>query len=111
MGYCELCGKEDDLHKSLVEGVVLKVCSNCSGFGRIIEEKKMQYTKITNIYEVEDNIVENFGNLIKSAREKRSMTQKELADKIKERESMISKIEKNELKPDVNTARKFEKFI
>lgn len=111
MGGCELCGKESSLNKAQVEDVTLRVCNNCLVFGKILEEKKIQQYKIAKVYLIEDDVVENCGNLIKNAREKKGITQKELADNIKERESLISKIEKNEFKPNISTAKKFEKFF
>ena len=53
-------------------------------------------------------INENYPNLIKNKREKLGLKQEELAIKLAERESLIRKIERGEIKPSLKLARKLE---
>lgn len=56
-------------------------------------------------------IVDDYADLIKEAREKLSWTQEDLAKKILERKNVLSNIERGELMPDIKTARKLEKLL
>ena len=38
MGNCETCGSEGNLVLSLIEGVELKVCKQCSSFGQKVKK-------------------------------------------------------------------------
>ena len=57
------------------------------------------------------DIVEDYAELIKNKREEMQMTQDDLAKKIFERKNVLSNIERGELLPDINTARKLEKVL
>lgn len=57
------------------------------------------------------DIVDDYAELIKDAREKLSWTQEDLAKKILERKNVLSNIERGELMPDIKTARKLEKLL
>jgi len=109
--YCEMCGKESELIKTTVENVTLKLCESCSRYGKTIEEKIINKTKVLKLQESQENLIEGYGNIIKSAREKQKLTQEELALKIKEKLSLISKIERGEIKPMIETARRIEKQL
>ena len=56
-------------------------------------------------------IVPEFSDLIKSARAKIGISQDEMADKIKEKRTVISAIERGSIKPDIKTARKLESLL
>ncbi|MBS3150218.1 TIGR00270 family protein [Candidatus Woesearchaeota archaeon] len=116
MGSCEICGrKSDNLIKAIVEGVMIGVCSECSKYGKVvairkplIEPRRSISIKTNDSYE---SIVENYANLVKTAREKKGMKQDELAKTLAEKESVIQKIEGGNLRPQINLARKLEKFF
>lgn len=112
MSSCELCGKKRELVVAYVEGVRLRVCSDCGKYGNVIEED-IKKPEIKQVFkkEVVEIIVEDYSNIIKNAREKKNLNQKDLALKLKERESLISKIEHGGLKPDIELAKKLEKFF
>ena len=113
-----------------IDGAQLWVCGDCNptGEGRIYKREKTNFVKKdfkhktfdkkTNKirqkfdekfkrYEKEDGfdlanyeLVENFGDKIKKAREDKKLTLKEFANKLKESESYLQKIEQNKLKPN-----------
>jgi len=116
---CEICGKETELYEAIIEGSKLDVCNNCSSFGQVIgkkkiaEEKKEKKTIISAqaFPEEKEIIVEDYANIIKTAREKKKLTQEELAKAIAEKESIIHKIESGQAMPQMKTIKKFEQFL
>lgn len=131
----------DKLIKVRISGAILNVCPNCAKFGEPVEEKKFNNIsenitikfpekkinvvtykkpfkkpvhtkkppKTENVEELD--VVENYSDLIKNKREEMKMTQDDLAKKIFERKNVLSNIERGELLPDLNTARKLEKVL
>ena len=63
--------------------------------------------------EIEDFtfIVDDYAHVIKEGREKKKLTQEELALNIKERHSLIHNIESSGLKPSLELAKKLEKYL
>jgi len=119
---CDLCGKEEELFLTEIEGTKLNVCKGCSKFGKVIKkiekrdnvtyEKKEPITKIaTPDVEIVQLIVPNFNKIIKGKREKLGLKQKELAKIIAEKESVIHKLESGLIEPNLGLVRKLEKFL
>lgn len=113
---CELCGKEAELYKAVIEGTELSVCERCGGFGKVI--KRVQNFSTSSVkkdgikkIEAVEVLVENFSQKIKSAREKLGMTQKDFAKKINERESILHKMETGHFKPTIEAAKRYEKLL
>ncbi|MBS3108454.1 TIGR00270 family protein [Candidatus Woesearchaeota archaeon] len=116
---CELCGRESELYDAIIESIELAVCRDCSRFGKVLgkkevreeeEIKKPAAIKHEDIKE-KDMIVEDYGDIVKKAREKRQMTQEDLAKAIAEKESIIHKIESGQMMPQMKTAKKLEQFL
>ncbi|MBU2639221.1 MAG: TIGR00270 family protein [Nanoarchaeota archaeon] len=113
---CEICGKEGPLFIVKVEGTKMEVCSRCSVFGEVLKEIKNDIVRgITeNKRSKEINISfikKNCSKLIKENREKLGLKQEELANELNLKESIIHKIESGAIEPDMNLARKLEKFF
>ncbi len=124
---CEICGK--NTYKTVyvtLDGAILTVCEDCSKYGDIVEEKSLHEVKPKKkTYESKSNVkakleetVErvfelkpDYFKIIKSEREKRKLTQEELAKLLKEKPSVISKIETGRFEPEENLIRKLEKFF
>ncbi|MCX8146860.1 MAG: multiprotein bridging factor aMBF1 [Candidatus Woesearchaeota archaeon] len=118
MPSCEMCGKEERLLKVEVEGAVLSVCKECAKFGKIISSpvtfiKKEKVTKIVKAQKPEpfEIIVPGYGKLVKKKREELGLKQEELAKKIAEKETLIQKIETEQIEPSIEVARKLERFL
>jgi len=119
MQECEICGKTGNLISSLVEGVTLKVCPGCLRFGRVLETSeefpKIKHQKAKNKKDVfgEETIIiaPNYFKKVKSAREKKGMTQEELGKAISEKESLIHNIEAGKFEPPTEITRKLENFL
>jgi putative transcription factor len=128
---CEMCGKNVTfLRKVTIEGVALEVCSECAKFGveskkdapkevgpkpiiaqRLEErEKRGRPRDVLEKGEKED-LVEDYGARIRSARERAGMTKKDLAMKINERVTILSKIEVNQMRPDEKIIAKLQKEL
>mgnify|MGYP001598680299 CR=1 FL=1 len=115
---CDLCGKiEEIFYRTLIEGVELNVCSDCSKFGNVISPVK-GFTTNENIEENAqpkeekiELIVENYSDIIKRKRELEGLTQKEFAKKINEKEATIHNIETGALTPSLSFAKKLEKAL
>jgi len=129
---CEMCGKNVTFCKKVtIEGVHLEVCSECAKFG--IEAKKSaaepeqkpksvisqrlesreRRSRPRDIYEgsEKEELVEDFAKRIREAREKRGMTQKELAMRLNERVTVLSKIESGNMRPDERLIGKLQKEL
>lgn len=116
--FCEVCGKEQLLIKADVEGSVLSVCKECASFGKIITARQLlnihlvqKKSSYQTVPEITEEIVEDAGEKVKNAREKRSMTQEELARKLAERESIVQKIESGTFSPNLELAKKIERAL
>ena len=110
---CELCGKKVDLVRASVEGTELTVCAPCGKYGRIlkrspVEQKVQQRAKRPEVVEI---VVEDYAQIIRQAREKRGMTQKEFANILTEKESILQKMESDGFRPSISLARKLEKML
>ena len=116
MALCEMCGKESRLVTAEIEGGELKVCSNCAEYGTV---KKREFTSRPRYSGNSSKrnempqfrIVGNFSSLIRSAREKKGMSQEDFAKSLNERESIVAKWEQGVLRPRLGTARRLEKIL
>jgi putative transcription factor len=118
---CDMCGKEGSLVDAIVEGSMLKVCSECSKHGVVVvgqkEEKQEEVREIpvtvepTKQGEEIDVIINNYSQIIKVAREKKGLTQEELAKDIGEKESVIVGVESGNMKPDFKLAGKLNIYL
>ena len=108
---CELCGSKAT-RKAKVEGSILNVCDDCVKFGREIPqiEIKKKDKRIPHLEEMEDVLVADFHKIIRKSREKRKLTQEDLAKKLKEKASVIKRIEEG-WKPSMELIKKLEKFF
>ncbi|MDD5253512.1 MAG: multiprotein bridging factor aMBF1 [Candidatus Nanoarchaeia archaeon] len=118
MGICDMCGRDSELYKVIVEGSVIEVCESCSKYGTVIEapKKKEVIRKIDSLYiDEEDNkgetLAEDFSFRIKKAREKKGLTQERLALALAEKEGTIHRLESGQLKPSDVLLRKLEQFL
>jgi len=57
---------------------------------------------------LKDELLDNYEQIIKDAREAKGWSQEELAKKIKEKESLIKKIERREIVPEDSVRKKLE---
>lgn len=108
MPSCELCGKEtDSTQKTKIEGATLSVCESCSDMGETVSKKsKKKKKRKSSGPRTQKVLVSDYGSRVKEAREEEQISINELADELNEKSSLISKIEKEDLKPDNSLAKK-----
>lgn len=125
---CEVCGKYIESGvKVRVEGSVVMACRDCARVGEPVEEvspgnagakrmhgprkpsRKSESFDIDAAQSVE--LVEEYGSLIKRAREKRDMKQEDLGQLVNEPASFIHRIESERIRPKKELARKLEKKL
>ena len=108
---CEMCGSDtDSVTKVKIEGAVLKVCDSCEDLGTEVKtsskKKRKKKKKISRRRGSEEVLVPDYGERLKNAREDEQLSIKEVSDELNEKESLIKKIEGQELKPDKSLAGK-----
>ncbi|MCL4333719.1 MAG: multiprotein bridging factor aMBF1 [Candidatus Thermoplasmatota archaeon] len=133
---CELCGRVmDRYHEVIIDGVTMKVCHDCAKYGKeinkrpaAVQREPVQHTIQSNNFirvpppplprrksssnvEDSDELIIDFGKAVKKRREEMGLSQEELANKLQEKKNLIAKIEREEIKPDRQTARKIEKIM
>jgi uncharacterized protein (TIGR00270 family) len=119
MTVCEMCGKKGDLFKTEIEGIILNVCVSCSKHGKVLKKpvvfQKTNFKKsgkeLEKSLEKEEFLVFDFGKKIRKKREDLQKTQKEFADLLNEKESIVQKMENGSFEPPLPTARRFEKIL
>jgi putative transcription factor len=124
MSSCEICGIQivDHGERVYVEGNLLTVCKACSKRGKppnnqqIIQRKlPTQPKKIEKPDKItfEDSaiLVKNFSEVIRNSRMSKGLTHEQLGLLIKERASLLRKIESGSLKPDDELTKKLERFF
>lgn len=134
--YCEMCGREIDAKsakKVVIEGSPLIVCPDCySKLSRktvvredsisasmstlkprhLIKASRNRVSASPRITHVESyEIVENYHQLIKNARERLGWSQEILASKVGESVNTIRRIESGKLKPTLELARRLERVL
>ena len=112
---CEMCGREDRLLRTEIEGVEMEVCSGCVSFGIV---KKGFSGDRNNIQrkpfirpEPEAQIIPGFASLLRQARESRRMNQEDFAKFLQEKGSVVAKWELGSLQPSIDTAKKLERIL
>jgi len=130
MGVCELCGKESgETWSTWIEGTQLKLCKDCQKFGdkvkpgakesptKVVIESRLQQRErrmhTRDIYQEEESweLVEDYSKRIREGREARGWKLEELAAKINERATLISKLEASSIKPTDELVSKLEKSL
>jgi putative transcription factor len=107
-----MCGSDTSSStKVKIEGAVLKVCDSCKDLGDEVKtssnKKKRKKKKSSSRKRGSGKVlVPDYGEKLKSAREDEQRSIKEVADELNEKESLIKKIEKQDLKPDKSLAGK-----
>lgn len=114
---CDMCGDRGKLFKVSVEGAELALCKECSKFGKIIgsiEQDEPRFAKKTikeEQPEIISILVEGYSDKIRKKRESLGLSQKQLAERLNEKESVIQKMESGHFNLRIDVARKIEKFL
>jgi len=130
---CEICGAEisGKSHHILIDRAEMNVCDRCKGFGKEVERRgpvtstrrgapqtsdmsmvPVRRARRSDLFDkMKDQLVEDYADVIKNARERKHLTDEELAAKILEKANVIKKVERSELVPDENLIKKLERAL
>ncbi|TFG00423.1 MAG: TIGR00270 family protein [Promethearchaeota archaeon] len=121
---CPICGGIiwGGGEKVLIEGAKIRVCQSCAQHGKKIVTKtrpssrtREKYSKTQKTsrkpkkdYGPKVIIVKDYNQRIRRVREQRNLTQAKFAQRLKEKESLIRRIEAKKTKPTIKLAKKIE---
>ncbi len=121
---CEICGADikGKPIRVVVEGSVLDVCGNCARYGKPADKWTPVSRKISPTERVivthkprrdvfdklRDEIIPDYAQAIKKAREAQGLAIEALASKMMEKATLIRKIEREELIPEDTVRKKLE---
>ena len=125
---CEVCGAEirGEPYYRVIEGGRMTVCGRCAKFSdkewdprkpmaqprRRSAAARTQPRRRTDIEIAESTeLVENYGSLIRRTRQRKGLTVEDFAKKLSEKESVIKKLEKEQLNPTMALIRKVEREL
>jgi len=133
---CEMCGEtiRGPARLVRVEGAELQVCGRCEKYGTAVQQPRRTdiqrpaapagpaagraarpapaaYRKRDMFDYMEGEIVDDYADRIRHAREEKGLSQKDLALQMMERELLVKKIEKGELVPEEAVRKKLEKIL
>ena len=131
---CEVCGRKirEAPTRVVIEGAKLTVCTECSKLGKTTWEEQPKPTSfsmkpsgtsqgmptvgpiqirkkvITARVDTSQEIVEDYAEVIRQAREKLALSHEDLGKKINEKESLLRKIETGKVAPNDQLVSKLE---
>jgi putative transcription factor len=126
---CEVCGREihGQPYYRVIEGGKLTVCGQCSKFSnqewdpkapkarrsptrrRSAQPKPRRRSDIETAESLE--LIDGYGMIIKKARQKKGISVEDFAKKISEKESVVKKLEKENMNPPLNLVRKVQREL
>jgi putative transcription factor len=124
---CEICGAEISgaPQKIVIDGSALEVCKGCARFGKPEDKwspvpKKMvpveraftvKRPKPRDHFKDLVELVPEFGRKIREAREGLALSPEELGARIKEKATLLKKIEREEISPEDEVRKKLEREL
>lgn len=111
-GSCEMCGKEGILLQATVEKSIMSLCAKCASYGRILDNNHpKQKFQSRPTKEFITSFIPDFHRQIQKMRERKGLTQADLARALAEKESVIHKIEAGHYTPEIKLAKKLEQYL
>ncbi|MBR9680811.1 MAG: TIGR00270 family protein [Candidatus Altiarchaeota archaeon] len=109
---CEVCGGKNATTRSKVDGLQLAVCVNCVKFGsEVLSRSEVSQRKTTNLDFDGEDILPNYAEKLRRAREEKRLSFEELAKLLFEKKSVVEKVESGKMLPDLKLTKKLEKFF
>jgi putative transcription factor len=124
---CEICGAEvsGPPQRIVIDGSTLEVCKGCARFGKPEDKwspvpKKMipaeraftvRRPKPRDHFKDLVELVPDFGVKIREARESMGLSPEELGARIKEKATLLKKIEREEISPEDEVRKKLEREL
>ncbi|MCW4000542.1 MAG: multiprotein bridging factor aMBF1 [Candidatus Bathyarchaeota archaeon] len=128
---CEVCGRKihSEPVRAVIEGAALTVCVECSKHGRVLypgEEAPATVASPTKSYahiplimkkppvaqvQISQEVVEDYAQKIRQAREKLGLSHEDLGKKINEKASLLRHIETGKVAPNNSLAARLEHVL
>lgn len=124
---CEVCGESGASKTAEVEGTEFVVCDTCSSLGEVKKDlsKRRERKKRaggsggsgshdwrSSLPTASKEVLRrNYGKLVREAREEMGLTMEELAGRLSEKESVVRRIENEELRPDEDMSKKLRREL
>ena len=123
---CEICGAEIRGKPICitVDNSELQVCQKCAPYGKPVDKRTPVSRKISPVVRavprtgsrpkkdffdiLKDELLDDYDRIIREAREAKGWSQEDLAENIKEKASLIKKIERSEIIPEDSVRKKLE---
>jgi putative transcription factor len=112
---CEICDKNtEELYETKVQGSLLTICKECSKFGEVVKVIKKEAPRVVvteTALKEEESLLPGYGSIIRVAREKTGLTQEAFGKKINESESLIKRLENENIRPTEQLREKLERAL
>lgn len=114
---CEICGKKiiGKPIRTKIESSIMLTCNECAKFGKVQREppkaRKPRPRRTPRFRESIEEVIEDYKTIVREAREKKRWSREELAEKIYEKASVITRVESGKMVPDIKLARKLERTL
>ena len=119
---CEVCGRAIERPiEAKIEGAKMLVCTGCAKFGsaKVNQAPKPAFGKPKKFSRGPSHkpkqrdleTLDDFGDIIRGARERKGMKREDLGRVINEKASVISRLESGTMVPDTKLARKIEQAL
>ncbi|MDR7665425.1 multiprotein bridging factor aMBF1 [Methanosarcina sp. Z-7115] len=123
---CEICGAEirGTSICITIDNSELQVCQKCAPYGKPVDKRTPVSRKVSPVVRtvtrtekrqkkdffdiLKDELLDNYDQIIRDAREAKGWSQEDLAENIKEKASLIKKIERSEIVPEEPVRKKLE---
>lgn len=107
-----MCGSNQPLLPTRIEGSELKVCESCAKYGKQLQNSAQHRIPVSSHLDApEQTIRTDFSRSIKQTRESLKLNQEDFAKKIQEKVSVVSHIESGKSEPSIALAKKLEKMF
>ncbi len=120
MEECELCGRKmSTAYIISIENVKLRVCEKCSNDKKVLfidngkekADSANKYIENNSDNDEIEQIIDDYGETIRRARESMGLSLKVLAELLNEKESFLARIEKQKTTPNSKLIEKLEKTL
>ena len=108
---CEICGRQNADIDAFIEKVKMRVCDECSKLGKVVyvdrpaSQTRPRFSAPAR-EKIDIELVEDYAEIIRKARNSKGLTRKQLGDQIDEKESYLERIEKGTTPPNDKMAKK-----
>ena len=114
---CEMCGSDvNSVVNIRVAGSIVRACSSCKSMGKEVDgpsvgQSSHTFYKKSRNNLGEESVVENYASILSSAISRKGLNTHQAARLTNIKESTLNKFLTSKLKPDVDIAKRLERFF